>query len=179
MKFQFQFRKTAVAVLLFALAILALGPVVALHSQSPKRGGFDVPVAPSEQWAGRRCYVSGGEAADIGIERAALNLLRITDCTDAANLRDIQARFIGRPVGSVIASATTITPTSPIHHVSGTTAIATITVPTNCTPGCDLTLVPDAIWATNTSGNVSLATTAVVNKALILTWDGAKWNPSY
>ena len=40
---------------------------------------------------------------------------------------------------------------------------------------------PFGLLSTNTSGNIALATTAVVNKALILTWDSgtAKWYPSY
>jgi hypothetical protein len=81
-------------------------------------------------------------------------------------------------VGTVIASATTIAPTSNSHHVSGTAAVATITVPTGFTGGC-ITLVPDGAFTTTTAGNISLASTAVVNKALQECWDGTKWNPSY
>lgn len=40
---------------------------------------------------------------------------------------------------------------------------------------------PFGLLATNTSGNIVLATTAVVNKAMILTWDSGtgKFYPSY
>jgi hypothetical protein len=81
-------------------------------------------------------------------------------------------------VGSVIASATTIVVTNPVVHVSGTTAIATITA-NAITPGQTITLIPDGIFTTTTAGNISLASTAVVGKALIMTWDGTKYNPSY
>jgi hypothetical protein len=91
----------------------------------------------------------------------------------------VTAPFHNGNSSSIIASATTIAPTGNIHHISGTTAIATITVPAGCTPTCQITLIPDGLWTTTTAGNISLASTAVVNKALILTWDGTKWNPSY
>lgn len=81
---------------------------------------------------------------------------------------------------SVIASAATIAPTGLIHHISGTAAIGTITVPTTlCVPTCTLYLIPDAAFTTTAAVNISLASTAVINKTLIMTWDGTKWNPSY
>lgn len=81
-----------------------------------------------------------------------------------------------------IASAATIAPTTPIAFVSGTTTISTITAPANiAATGGQITLIPTAIWATNTAGNIALATTAVVSRALTLTYDNAtaKWYPSY
>jgi len=90
-----------------------------------------------------------------------------------------KAAFFNGPASSVLASAGTIAPTGNIHHISGTAAIATITVPAACAPTCALTLIPDAAFTTTTAGNISLASVAVANKALILTWDGTKWNPSY
>lgn len=80
---------------------------------------------------------------------------------------------------SVIASAATIAPTNGVHHVSGVAAIGTITVPATCTPTCQIVFIPDGIFTTTTGTNISLASTAVVNKALIMVWDGTKWNPSY
>lgn len=90
-----------------------------------------------------------------------------------------QGPAVGPHLGAVIASAATIAPTTFLTHVSGTTTIATITVPPGCELTCQIALVPDGLWATSTGGNISLASTAVVNKVLILTWDGTKWNPSY
>jgi hypothetical protein len=81
-----------------------------------------------------------------------------------------------------IASASTIAPTALISFVSGTTAIVTITPPTSLlTTGGQLTLIPLGILTTTTAGNIALASTTVVGKALIYTYDAvtAKWYPSY
>jgi len=87
-------------------------------------------------------------------------------------------------IGAAIASATTIAPLAKITHITGTTAIATITAPTGCTTSgwsCQLTLIPDGLWTTTTAGNIAIASTAVVSKAEIMTYDPAtaKWYPSY
>ena len=81
-------------------------------------------------------------------------------------------------VGAVLASAATIAPTAGIHHVSGVAVISTITPPANFSSG-SITLIPDGIFTLTTGGNIALAATAVVNKALILTYDGTSWYPSY
>lgn len=81
-----------------------------------------------------------------------------------------------------LASAGTITPAETISFVSGTTTISTITVPASFSAGGgQIILIPTGLWATNTAGNIALATTAVVSKALILVYDSAtgKWYPSY
>ena len=81
-----------------------------------------------------------------------------------------------------IASATTIAPSTPIAFVSGTTAIVTITAPSPISgTGGQITLIPTGLWSTTTGGNIALATTAVVSKALILSYDATtgKWYPSY
>jgi hypothetical protein len=80
---------------------------------------------------------------------------------------------------STIASATTIAPTGNIHVISGTTLITTITVPSWCSPTCQITLIPSGAFTTDASLNIKLASTAVVGKALIMTWDGTDWCPSY
>jgi hypothetical protein len=80
-----------------------------------------------------------------------------------------------------IASAATIQPLAPITFISGTTTINTITVPSEFVGGGQITLIPTGLWSTGTSGNIAIATTGVVSKALILTYDAttAKWYPSY
>lgn len=81
-----------------------------------------------------------------------------------------------------IASATTIAPTTSILFVSGTTAIATITAPSPISlTGGQITIIPTGIFTTTTAGNIALASTAVVGKALIMTYNQgtAKWYPSY
>ena len=88
-------------------------------------------------------------------------------------------------VAPTIASAATIAPTNTVTFVSAgaVTAITTITPPTNLlTGGGIIVLIPTGIWSTNITGNIALATTAVVGKALIMTYDSAataKWYPSY
>ncbi|MBZ5593079.1 MAG: hypothetical protein LAP39_12630 [Acidobacteriia bacterium] len=87
-------------------------------------------------------------------------------------------------VGNAIASAATIAPTAPLTHITGTTQITTITVPTQFAQsgfgGC-LRLIPDGAWATGTTGNIALASTAAVSKVLEMCYDNAtaKWYPSY
>jgi hypothetical protein len=88
------------------------------------------------------------------------------------------------PSQAAIASATTITPSKRYFHVTGTAAIRTITVPPGCTSigtMCQMTLIPDGLWATTTAGNIALASMAVVSKALIMTYDPStsRWYPSY
>jgi len=81
-----------------------------------------------------------------------------------------------------LASATTIAPTTQIAFISGTTAIATITAPSPISlGGGQITLIPTGIFTTTTAGNIALASTAVVGKALIMTYDATttKWYPSY
>jgi len=87
-----------------------------------------------------------------------------------------------RSVAPTIASATTIAPTTQIAFVSGTTNVVTITAPTPISiGGGQITLIPTGIFTTTTAGNIALASTAVVSKALIMTYDAtaAKWYPSY
>jgi len=87
-------------------------------------------------------------------------------------------------VGPALASAATIAPTSPMHHVTGTTQITTITAPANFAVsgmgGC-VVLIPDGAWSTATTGNIGLASTATVSKALTMCYDSgtSKWYPSY
>jgi len=81
-----------------------------------------------------------------------------------------------------LASASTIAPIVIITFVSGTTAISTITPPNLLSSvGNMITLIPTGLWSTNTSGNIALGSTAVVGKALIMTYDTGtlKWYPSY
>jgi hypothetical protein len=87
-------------------------------------------------------------------------------------------------VGTALASAATIAPTSPIHHITGTTQITTITAPANFTVsgmgGC-IVFIPDGAWTTGTTGNIALASTATVSRALTMCYDNgaSKWYPSY
>ena len=60
--------------------------------------------------------------------------------------------------------------------------IVTITAPAPLTSGGgQIVLIPTGIFTTTTAGNIALISTAVVGKALIMTYDSAtaKWYPSY
>jgi hypothetical protein len=85
-------------------------------------------------------------------------------------------------LGGSITSATTIAPTNPIFHVSGSAAIESITAPTGFSgaAGC-IQMIPStgSTWTTGTTGNIALASTAVVGKTLTECWDGTSWYPTY
>jgi hypothetical protein len=82
--------------------------------------------------------------------------------------------------GTTLASATTIAPVKYVTNVSGTTEITTITLPYTDFSGT-ICLVPTGIWTLNTGGNIAIAATAVVSKAMYLTYNPvtSKWYPSY
>jgi hypothetical protein len=96
--------------------------------------------------------------------------------------QDIEFRegYIGVTRGANVASATTITPTGEIFHVTGTTAVVTINAPYAGFNGA-ITIIPDGIFTWTAAGNIALAGTAVVSKALTMTYDSTtvKWYPSY
>ena len=81
-----------------------------------------------------------------------------------------------------IASATTIAPTKQITFISGTTAVVTITAAAPISAGGGtITLIPTGAFTWTTAGNIAVAGTAVVNRALTMTYDvtTTKWYPSY
>lgn len=81
-----------------------------------------------------------------------------------------------------VASATTIAPVTSIVFVSGVTTIETITPPAPIdTRGGEITIIPTGVFVTGVTGNIALASTSVVSKALIMTYDPTttKWYPSY
>jgi len=95
------------------------------------------------------------------------------------------ATAVVQKVGTGLATAATIAPVNPIVHITDAAiTIVTITPPTGCATtgnGCVITLIPDAAFTTNATGNIALASTAVINRALVITYDNAtsKWYPSY
>jgi hypothetical protein len=90
----------------------------------------------------------------------------------------------GSTLGTAIASASTIAPLAPVTHITGTTNVVNITPPTAFAQtgavGC-ITLIPDGLWSTTNAGNIAIASTGVVSKALTECYDNAtsKWYPSY
>jgi hypothetical protein len=119
--------------------------------------------------------VMGALAVGIGANTTVIG----TSSTTANRVFGVQSTG---QVAPTIASAGTIAPTKQITFVSGTTAIVTITAPTGiATTGGQITIIPTGIFTTTTAGNIALASTAVVSRALIMTYDAttAKWYPSY
>lgn len=80
-------------------------------------------------------------------------------------------------IGTSIASAGTIAPINGIQHVTGTSAIATITLPTgmSATVGGCVTLIADAAWTTTTAGNIFAIMTASAGTKYYPCYDGSKW----
>jgi hypothetical protein len=97
----------------------------------------------------------------------------------ADNTGIVKARFHATTLGTPIATGATIVPTGSIFHITdAATPIDNIAVPYTGFVG-SITLIPEATFSITTSGNVNLGSTAVINKALIMTYDGTKWYPSY
>lgn len=85
-----------------------------------------------------------------------------------------------------VASANTITIANvPVTFVSGTTVIKTINVPTTwvgtANYGGRITIIPTGAFTWDTTGNIAVAGTAVVSRALDFIFDKGtgKWYPSY
>lgn len=95
------------------------------------------------------------------------------------NLSTVQNSLQPKPV--TIASAATIAPTSFPTFVTGTVPVATITPPVTGAHMLSLIFTNASPGATATTGNIILATTVVLNKQLLLTYDPstAKYYPSY
>jgi hypothetical protein len=81
-------------------------------------------------------------------------------------------------------TANTIQPTSYVHHV-GPGLIKNISITDiygrPSTLGSCVQLVPDAVFKTDTTGNVAKASTAVIGQVMTMCYDStaAKWYPSY
>jgi len=83
-------------------------------------------------------------------------------------------------VTALVSSAAAVTPSGPLFHVNLTNAIVNFTLPVGFVGG-QFCVVPDAIFTTTAAGNISLATTAVVNRRVCWQWDSVavKWSPTY
>jgi hypothetical protein len=108
----------------------------------------------------------------------------LSNCTGSPTLTDLKYSGLVATTAAAptIASATTIAPTKPITFISGTTAVVTITAPSPISlGGGSITFIPTGVFTWTTAGNIALAGTAVVSKALTLVYDvtTTKWYPSY
>lgn len=77
----------------------------------------------------------------------------------------------------VASTAGLITPSGPLFHVNGTSAITGFNIPTGCNAttvgGCSFTIIPDAAFTWTTANNIAVAGTAVANLLITFTWDPA------
>ena len=108
----------------------------------------------------------------------------LTNCTGSPTFTDVKTSGLLATTAAAptIASATTIAPTTQITFVSGTTAVVTITAPAPISAGGGtITLIPTGAFTWTAAGNIAVLGTAVVNRALSLTYDvtTTKWYPSY
>lgn len=126
--------------------------------------------------------VDSAAALNLGTTAATSLSVGATAVTTTVNGPLLTVLMPRRTVGTAIASATTIAPTAPIHHITGTAAIVNITAPSDLTGsvGAMLTLIPDGIFTWTNGGNIAIAGTAVVGKAINFTYDPGttKWYPS-
>lgn len=85
------------------------------------------------------------------------------------------------PLGASIASASTVTPTSSAHPLTGTTTvntIATTNIPTGtATVSTTETFICAAACVFGTGGNISVGLTGVAGSSYTFTWDGTAWRP--
>jgi hypothetical protein len=83
------------------------------------------------------------------------------------------------PTAAVASAAAEITPSGPLFHITGTSAITGFVQPTGFTSG-SITVIPDGTFTWTTANNIALAGTAVVDKIIIFTydWNSAAWYPS-
>ena len=78
-------------------------------------------------------------------------------------------------VGANLPSATTITLTNYIHHVTGAQAIQNIIAPSGFTG--TVALIADGAWSLITGGNIATSLTATPGTVEQVTFDGTLWYP--
>ena len=155
-------------------------------------GGLVAGASGEIKWSGRAAFISpsgfivkltdntgvAGVTFDASTD-ATLKVRNFANSADAAITYSLNATTAAAPT---IASATTIAPTTRFVFVSGVTTIETITAPAPIsTGGGSIVLIPTGVFSTGVTGNIALASTSVVSKALVMTYDTTttKWYPSY
>lgn len=104
-----------------------------------------------------------GSGAAVFATGAAINPASIGATTPGtAAFTSLSNTLMQNSAVSTVASNTTIAPTSPMVIISGTTAIATVTLPSGFTSGCFDSLATGA-WTTTTAGNIFAVMTATAN----------------
>ena len=108
----------------------------------------------------------------------------LTNCTGSPTFTNVNYSGLVATTAAAptIASAATIAPTTQIVIISGTAAVVTITAPAPISAGGGtITLIPTGAFTWTAAGNIAVLGTAVVSRALTMTFDvtTTKWYPSY
>lgn len=161
-----------------------------IGNYSGNQGGLDIRtlsnyIVLSDGDGNPRAYWNGADATFNGD-------LTLTGTLNAANISSFNtltannasvSTFTAMSGGvGTISSASTIAPVKQITYISGTAAIVTITpqAPISGANG-SIILIPTGAFTWTTAGNIAIAGTAVVGKALHMTYTDStgKWYPSY
>lgn len=129
------------------------------------------------QWSLQNAALTAG----IGLDFATDGVLKLRTKTQAADAAITASLYGSSAVSALTITTNTIAPTSLIHQL-GAGLVKTITVPATMGATGFLLLLPTAAFTYDATGNILVPSgggTAVINKLMILTWDGTKWTPSY
>jgi hypothetical protein len=153
-------------------------------------GGLDIRTAsnyvvlsdgdgnPRAYWNGANATFNGDLTLTGTLSLATLSVVGALSATSLTT-----STFTALSGGTnTIASASSITPVKSINFISGTAAIDTIvTQPPITGANGTIILIPTGAFTWTTAGNIAIAGTAVVGKALHMTFSGSslKWYPSY
>jgi hypothetical protein len=161
-----------------------------IGNYSGNQGGLDIRTASnyvvlSDGDGNPRAYWNGANATFNGdlTLTGTLSLATLSVVGDLSATSLTTSTFTALSGGTnTIASATSITPVKSINFISGTAAIETIvTQPPITGANGTIILIPTGAFTWTTAGNIAIAGTAVVGKALHMTFSGSslKWYPSY
>jgi hypothetical protein len=114
--------------------------------------------------------VSTGNRVLIGTGNGSIaSAIQVANGSTVANHTNMEGETAG-----TVASATTIAPTSAMVNLTGTTAIATITLPPGFTTGC-FDVLPASTVATTTAGNIAAVYSLVGGDSYRACYFGSKW----
>ena len=143
-------------------------------------------VMPTQNWTYTIYFKTIASPTDFRISWTSATTWAVT--IDTLSLKEVswgtvfsdrvECQFLKKKVGADVASWTTITPTWSIFKVTWTTTIQTINVPYTWRTG-QITIIPTWLFLTWTAWNIALATTAVVSKVIIMTYNGTSRYPNY
>ena len=129
-------------------------------------------------WNGANATFNGDLTLTGTLSLATLSIVGVLSATSLTT-----SEFTSMSGGvNTIASASGITPVKEITFISGTAAIETIATQAPITgANGTIILIPTGAFTWTTAGNIAIAGTAVVGKALHMTYTNGtgKWYPSY